>query len=396
MKSIIAALLVTVATPAICLATQDSEVATAETTEMATSSPEVDEMMAMFSKMFDTSNLPPPEPARLKLAETASAKLLPDGTYVKIINDMMGQILTPMFNIMPGLSDDQLVSATGASAEVVGTLTEADKAAVTQLIDPYHKQRGEQVVGAIKPVIAEAMAIIEPAMRTGLTRAYARKFTTAELGSINGFFATPTGASFARESFAMQADPEVMQAMFKSLPTIFERFTGQEAKFKAKFDELPKQRSMADMSDAELQKLSQILGLTVESLKNYEAMAMTDTSLPECALDGDDSDCTDADWVASDAAAAAVEAAAAAVDTAAIEAETRKQRSAWSKADLKTVEQAEAAQVELWARHDKIDVEMADAELRLQSAIDTAKRNAGQPVEEEHHDGADGMTVAAL
>ena len=277
MKSIIAALLVTAATPTLATPEQ-TDVATvavdeAEDPVAASGQKEMDAMMSIFSKMFDTSNLAEPEPARLDLAKVTASKLLPDGAYAKIIDDMMGSILKPIFNVLPGLSDAQIVTATGAPEDAVAALTEENKAAVTQIIDPNHKQRGEQILGVMKPMISEAMAIIEPAMRHGLSRAYARKFTAAQLTAINGFFTTPAGGEFARESFALQADPEVLQATFKALPQIFTTFMGDEAKFKAKFDELPKQRELKDLSGAEMQQLAQLLGVDVGSLEDHKLLA---------------------------------------------------------------------------------------------------------------------------
>jgi hypothetical protein len=275
MKKLIAALLLTTAAMPTFAAVPESETTKAEGAASADAgaAKEMDAMMSIFGKLFDTSNLPEPEPARLKLATVTASKLLPDGAYAKIMDDMMKQMLTPLFNLMPGLSNSEISSTTGAPEDVVASLNDEQKAAVTQIIDPYHKQRGEQTMGVIMPLINEAMAIIEPAMRTGLSRAYARKFTAAELTAINGFFTTPTGNAFARESFALQADPEVLQATFKALPTIFTSMIGDKAKFEAKFAELPKKRTLADLSNAEMQELAKQLGVTVKSLEDHKLIA---------------------------------------------------------------------------------------------------------------------------
>ena len=273
LKPIIAALLLTTATAPVWAATPDTEAEPVELNEAEKASKEMDDVMSIFSKMFDTSNLPEPEPARLDLAKITASKLLPDGAYAKIMDNMMGSMLTPLFNMMPGLTDAQIATATGASEDTVAALTEEKKAEVTQIIDPNHKARGQQIIDVMKPMISEAMAVIEPAMRTGLTRAYARKFTAPELNTINGFFTTPTGSAFARESFALQADPEVMQATFKAFPAIISSFMSDEAKFKAKFDALPKQRELKDLSEAEMQQLAGLLGVEVKSLEDHRTLA---------------------------------------------------------------------------------------------------------------------------
>jgi Uncharacterized protein conserved in bacteria (DUF2059) len=273
LKPIITALLLSTAIPVAWAATPVSETENAEPTEAAKATKEMDDVMSIFSKMFDTSNLPEPEPARLNLAKITASKLLPDGAYVKIMDNMMGSMLTPLFNMMPGLTDAQIATATGASEDTVAALTEEKKAEVTQIIDPNHKVRGQQIIDVMKPMISEAIAVIEPAMREGLTRAYARKFTAAELNTINGFFTTPVGGAFARESFALQADPEVMQATFKAFPAIIANFMGDEAKFKAKFEELPKQRELKDLSENEMQRLASLLGVEVKSLEDHRTIA---------------------------------------------------------------------------------------------------------------------------
>lgn len=275
LKPIITALLLSTAAPAAWAATPETDSKPIELNETEKAAKEMDDMMSIFTKMFDTSNLPEPEPARLDLAKVTASKLLPDGAYAKIMDGMFEQMLTPIMNILPGLTNEQIVAATGASEDNVAALTEEKKAAVTQIIDPQNKERGKQIIDVMKPMISEAMAVIEPAMRTGLSRAYARKFTAPELKTINGFFTTPTGGAFARESFALQADPEVMQATFKALPAIFTSFMSDEAKFKAKFDALPKQRELKDLSEAEMQQLAGLLGVEVKSLEDHRTIATT-------------------------------------------------------------------------------------------------------------------------
>lgn len=275
-SAIVAALLVTTATPIAWAVTPVAETEATDiekptATEKATK--EFDSMMSIFTKMFDTSNLPEPEPARLELAKITASRLLPDGAYAKIVDDMLGSILTPLFNVMPGLTNEQIVSATGATEDSVAALTDEQKSAVTQIIDPNHKQRGKQMIDVMKPMISEAMAIIEPAMRQGLSRAYARKFSGAQLTTINGSFITPVGSAFARESFALQADPEVIQATFKAFPAILSSFMSDEAKLKVKFEELPKQRELKDLSESEMQQLAQLLGVAVKSLEDHRVLA---------------------------------------------------------------------------------------------------------------------------
>jgi hypothetical protein len=272
LKPILAALLLTAATPAISAATMDSNPAPAAQAETKTAEIKMDDLMSTFAKMFDTSNLPEPEPKRLELAKATISKMLPDGAYAKMMDGMFEKMLTPLIDIIPALTNEQIVAATGASAENVAALTVEKKAAVTQIIDPQHKDRAKQMVEIMTPMISEAMAVIEPAMRNGLSRAYARKFTETQLTTINSFFATPTGATFARESFALQADPEVLQATFKAIPDILASFMRDETKFKAKIEALPKQRELKDLSDTEMQQLAGLLSVDVATLEAHRTI----------------------------------------------------------------------------------------------------------------------------
>ena len=54
---------------------------------------------------------------------------------------------------------------------------------------------------------------IEPSYRAGLARAFATRFSAAELDELNRFFSTPVGARYAGESMLIYADPQVMAAM---------------------------------------------------------------------------------------------------------------------------------------------------------------------------------------
>ena len=51
---------------------------------------EMDEAIALVEKMFDTSSLPPIEPARLALAQKTMGALIPAGSLEKLIDNLYG------------------------------------------------------------------------------------------------------------------------------------------------------------------------------------------------------------------------------------------------------------------------------------------------------------------
>src|SRR5690606_28539534 len=54
---------------------------------------EMDAAIAIIEKMFDTSDLPPIDPARLALAEGTTAALIPNGSLEKMMDNLYGKML---------------------------------------------------------------------------------------------------------------------------------------------------------------------------------------------------------------------------------------------------------------------------------------------------------------
>ena len=71
---------------------------------------EMDEAVALIEKMFDTSSLPPIEPARLTLAQQTMGALIPTGSLEKMIDNLYGK----MFKTI--MADINCCAATNRSA----------------------------------------------------------------------------------------------------------------------------------------------------------------------------------------------------------------------------------------------------------------------------------------
>jgi len=289
--------------------------------------------------MFDTSDLPPIEPARLALAQQTTAALIPSGSLERMMDNLYGKMFKTLMGQVDGASDLMLSIKTGVESDRIAALDAASKTAVADLFDPHRQQREDQITKIVKPLISEALADLEPPMRDGMAKAYARKFTADQLGELNGFFATPTGQVYASEWMAAQADPEVMLAVAKAVPPMVLDFIDRAPKVAEKFEDLPKDRSLTDLSDAELKKLARLMKVDVQVLKdNRDAWANPPEMVEVEAAPGED-------WSASDdavnAAADAAEAAEVAAD-AAIE-DPAYDRDNWSEADRQRVEALEEA-----------------------------------------------------
>ena len=349
----------TVAAPA------DDEVATEYDSEAAAADAkakmqkEMDEAIALVEKMFDTSSLPPIEPARLTLAQKTMGALIPAGSLEKMIDNLYGKMFKAIMGEFGGQSDLLLSIKTGVESDQIAKLDEATKGKVADMFDPHRKEREDQITKVIKPLISEVLGDMEPPMRDGMSKAYARKFTAAQLTDINGFLATPTGTLYANEWMALQADPEVMLAVIKAVPPLITKFIDRAPELEKDFKDLPKEKQLSDFDDKELAKLAKLMKVDVKVLKEQRDMWKTDSAEATDAVAVEA-----ADDYAVDAAADAAEAAADAAVAADAYADPAYDRSNWSAADLKRVEDLETA--------------YENASLAAQQAAEEAAANASK------------------
>ena len=323
----------------------DSEAAAAEA--KAKMQKEMDEAIALIEKMFDTSDLPPIDPARLTLAQQTTAALIPSGSIEKMVDNLYGKMFKTIMGEFGGQSDLLLSIKTGVETDQIAKLDEATKGKVADMFDPHRKERDEQINRVIKPLISEVLADMEPPMREGLAKAYARKFTGAQLTDLNTFLATPTGNLYASEWMALQADPEVMVAVIKAVPPLVTKFIDRAPEIEKDLKELPKEKQLSDFDDKELGKLAKLMKVDVSVLKEQRDMwnsPAEDAAMTDVAEAADDYAVDAAADVAT--AEAAADAAEAAADAAVAVEATAYDRSNWSEADRKRVEELEAAYIE--------------------------------------------------
>ncbi len=350
-KTAIAAILALSAPAAVYAQAEESAEKILITAENTPPQSEEDAIMAMITKMFDTEvSKTPIDPVQLKLAETTADKLLPKGSLKNMMSRMFDTIMTPIMNIIPEMSSTEIMLKTGIYEGEIENLNEEKRKQITALLDPTRKERGKQTIEAITPMLNETMDLIEPPMRTGISRAYARKFSAEQLRQINGFFATPTGALYAAESYPLQADPEVMRAMFKAMPDLMEKLKAKAPSVEKVMKDLPKERSLADLDKKEMASLAKLLSVEVATLEaQRELMSSSEAT----------SEATDVEVAAMDAAIAAGDAAAEAAEASPYADETGDEpwysEENWAKADrakteaaLKKREKAESASSEAY------------------------------------------------
>ena len=166
----------------------------------------------------------PIDPERLALARQAVSSIIPPGTMQRIMKSSMGNMEEMMLKGMFDMKGSDL-GVEGEGKEKTLREAMAEK-------DPHFEER----MRITNRVMAEEMGTIfnrlEPRMVEGMSRAYARRFSLAELTEINRFFASPAGSSFARQSFEMMTDPEIMAEMMSFMPELMKDIPGIAEKLK--------------------------------------------------------------------------------------------------------------------------------------------------------------------
>lgn len=198
----------------------------------------------------------PADPVRLKLAEQTVAKLIPPGTYKKIMKDMMdtmaGGIVEQMMGmdaaVVAGMAGEEAGSETAKAVEgkSIGDLA-AEK-------DPQFKERMDITMKVMFAEMGDLMSEMEPVVRTAMSSIYAKKYTARELTDMNTFFATPSGASFAANFMSSFTDKEMIDASFGMMPKMMEAMPAIMKKVEAATAHLPPLPKPADdmMMDAAL------------------------------------------------------------------------------------------------------------------------------------------------
>jgi hypothetical protein len=158
------------------------------------------------------------DPARLALARTAVDGVWPVGTYERMMRGTMGEMMDGMMAAMFDMKLGDMVPADVATKDP-GLARQTMREAMAKE-DPHFLERMRIMNRVMFEEMIPMMNRIEPGVREGLSRAYARKFTSAQLEDINRFLATATGRVYGPEAMLAFMDPEVMSQISKLSPDL--------------------------------------------------------------------------------------------------------------------------------------------------------------------------------
>ena len=173
------------------------------------------------------------DPARLAAAEKAVASLVPEGIYMKMMRNQFPRMMDAMMAQMMGQTPNEMgMPEAGADGDKPMRETAAKA-------DPHFEERMRIMTRVMGEEMGTVFEKIEPRFRTGLSRAFARKFTIEQLDAQNAFFATPAGKAFANEYLTTFMDPEVMQEMMAAMPEMMKAMPAIMAKVEKATAQLP-------------------------------------------------------------------------------------------------------------------------------------------------------------
>lgn len=239
--------------------------AAAETNVAENDTNELDAFSKLFGNMFPKDDTPI-EPALLAKSERVAGAIVPTGSYRKIMAETFQKVIEPM---MDGIDEDSLATIagfTGVSEDEIDLKEGATAADLMTMIDPYYKQRNRAIMTTITDLMIDLSNEIEPSIRTGMARAYARRFSSDELEAAARFYETEAGAKIAGESLAIFSSPEVMSASMEMMPKFMERFFGVLEGLTKENDSLPPPRKFDDLSDEEIDQMAALMGIDREMM----------------------------------------------------------------------------------------------------------------------------------
>ena len=229
-----------------------------EHSESAMSPGELDEFAGMMAGLFHTEPLTEEQNARLPAAQAVVGEMMPDGFYGEMMAGMMDKMLRPMLTMF-SQPEFVLGARLTVDAEAIEALEEAEQAELTAMLDPAYQARGDAMVAVLTSRMGGMFTAMEGPMREGLSKAYAVRFDDAQLADIAAFFATPTGGEYARESMALFADPQVMQASMQALPAMMSGFGDIESAMREAMTALPAERGYDDLTEAQRKRMAELL-----------------------------------------------------------------------------------------------------------------------------------------
>lgn len=209
----------------------------------------------------------PIDPAKLALARAIVTKVMPPGYLREIMSRTMGPLTDKMVGEMKNMPLGRMLEAYGMPPDQARKITMANVMQIAAILDPAYQRRQQLSMKAMIDGMLDILSSVEPEMLDAMAMAYARNFDTTQLDDINHFFNTPSGEVYARRAAMLAADPGVRDVSVKMMPKMMEAMPDLIRKVQAATASLPKPRDPKTLTDAERNKIAQLLGVDPSALK---------------------------------------------------------------------------------------------------------------------------------
>jgi hypothetical protein len=211
------------------------------------------------------------DPARLALARAIVIRIAPDGIYRRMMQGPMDQMVGGMANQMLNAPIKQFLSATDIPADQIARLNNVSARDIMAIVDPAFDQRMRIGMSTMMATMVDVLTKFEPQLREGMAQAYARMFTLEQLGEIDRFFRTPTGTAYASQAMTLMNDPSVKSSMEGLMPAIMQAVPTAMQKVKSATADLPKAKTIDELTDADRGRLAKLLGVDPAELKKAKS-----------------------------------------------------------------------------------------------------------------------------
>ncbi|APE27613.1 hypothetical protein BMF35_a0784 [Aurantiacibacter gangjinensis] len=222
--------------------------------------PDEEAVFDAMAEAFTVEPLTPEQEARMPIARRLAAQVIPEGAMAEMMSGMFDGLLSPLMELGGNSAAAALNQRLGYALSE-DEIEESAAREALELIDPAWEQREELTMQAMQGATTAMMSAMEPMMRDVMAELYAIRFTDEQLADISAFYATETGAVFARESYTMASDPRIVGAMFADPEATFGAMGEMFAEIQAATADLPPQRGYADLSEQERNTLSRLTGI---------------------------------------------------------------------------------------------------------------------------------------
>jgi len=231
---------------------------------------EMNEAFAIFGEIYKAEPLTEEQEALLPLATRLANKIMPEGSLVQVTD----QTFEPVMDLIAAESTSEarvrLAEVSGMEPEELDALEDAAAQDALDVFDPNYAARSEKVTKTIFSTVSRLLEAMEPAYREALSRALTLRFDEVEMGELQTFFATPLGEKFARESFLVHHDPQMLGVMEQMGPALSEILPGMMEEFESFEADFENVRKFSDLSEAERDRVAALLEKSITELDALE------------------------------------------------------------------------------------------------------------------------------